>query len=183
MPTIPTHAAVALSLGTLFPRASVPRRFWVVGAVCAIFPDFDVLGFRLGIRYGDFLGHRGFTHSLMFAALLAFAGLRCAIEGGRRSVVATYLFLAAASHGVLDAFTNGGLGVALLAPFDNRRVFFPVRPIEVSPIGVAGFFDRGGGAVLANELLWVWLPSVLIAGSGVWFVQRARTAPARGSEA
>ena len=34
-------------------------------------PDIDVIGFRFGIHYGDFWGHRGFTHSLVFAALLA----------------------------------------------------------------------------------------------------------------
>jgi len=35
-----------------------------------------------------------------------------------------YLFLATASHGVLDAMTNGGLGVAFFSPFDNRRSRF-----------------------------------------------------------
>jgi inner membrane protein len=49
----------------------VPKRVWVAGAVCSVLPDFDVVGFRFGIRYADFWGHRGFTHSLIFAALLA----------------------------------------------------------------------------------------------------------------
>jgi len=172
LPTVPTHAAVAVSFGTLFPRASVPRRWWIVGATLAIVPDLDVIGFRFGVPYGDFLGHRGFTHSLTFAALLALLGLRAAIEGGRRSAVWTYLFVAAASHGILDALTDGGLGVALLSPFDTRRYFFPVRPIEVSPIGVTGFFAQGGAAVVASELIWVWLPAVATAALGGFFIQR-----------
>ena len=172
MPTIPTHTAVAVSLGTLFPPASVPRRWWIVGAALSIVPDFDVIGFRFGVPYGDFLGHRGFTHSFACAALLSLVALRCSIEGGRRSVVWVYLFIATASHGLLDALTNGGLGIALLAPFDNRRLFFPVRPIEVSPIGMGGFFREGGAAVLASELVWVWLPSLVVAGFGVFLSQR-----------
>ena len=45
-----------------------------------------------------------------------------------------------ASHGVLDALTDGGPGVAFLAPFDDTRYFFPWRPIRVSPLW-RGFFS------------------------------------------
>ena len=38
-----------------------------------------------------------------------------------------YLFLSTASHGVLDALTDGGLGVAFFSPFDQTRYFFPFR--------------------------------------------------------
>jgi inner membrane protein len=55
-------------------------------------------------------------------------------------------------------------GVALLAPFNNRRFFFPVRPIEVASFGVSWLFTRRGAAVLASELKWVWLPSGILAG-------------------
>lgn len=51
-----------------------------------------------------------------------------------------YLFLATISHSLLDALTNGGMGVALFAPFDNRRFFFPFRPIEVAYFGVSWLF-------------------------------------------
>jgi hypothetical protein len=40
---------------------------------CSTIPDLDVMGFRFGIHHGDFWGHRGFTHSLAFAAVLALA--------------------------------------------------------------------------------------------------------------
>jgi inner membrane protein len=144
MPTAPSHAVAAVALGCAFPRSVVPRPCWLLGAMCAILPDADVLGFRFGVSYGDFLGHRGFTHSLLFASLLA-SGALVLVSGLRLvyvrwGLVWLYLFLATASHGVLDAFTNGGLGVALLAPFDNTRYFFPVRPIVVSPIGLSRFF-------------------------------------------
>jgi inner membrane protein len=73
------------------------------------------------------------------------------------------IFVATASHGVLDAFTDGGLGVAFFAPFDGTRYFFPVRPIRVSPIGVARFFSRTGMEVLSSEMIWVWIPSGVLA--------------------
>jgi inner membrane protein len=71
-------------------------------------------------------------------------------------------FLLTASHGVLDAFTNGGLGIALLSPFDNTRHFFPWKPITVSPIGVKAFFSKWGLAATKSELLWIWLPCSLV---------------------
>ena len=58
--------------------------------------------------------------------------------------------------------TNGGLGIAFFAPFDNRRYFLPWRPLEVSPIGTYGFFGPRGVAVLKTELVWVWLPCLAL---------------------
>lgn len=73
-----------------------------------------------------------------------------------------FFFLISASHGILDALTNGGLGIALLAPFDNTRYFFSWRPIMVSPISVGAFFSKWGLMVIKRELLWVWLPSLIM---------------------
>ena len=47
------------------------RRALLLGVLCAVLPDIDVVGFGYGIQYGDLWGHRGLTHSLVFAALLA----------------------------------------------------------------------------------------------------------------
>jgi inner membrane protein len=74
-----------------------------------------------------------------------------------------YFFLATASHGLFDAMTDCGLGVAFFAPFDNHRYFLPWTPIRVSPIGVTRFFTARGFAVLQTEFLWIWLPAMLLA--------------------
>jgi inner membrane protein len=79
---------------------------------------------------------------------------------GRLQLV-LYFTLVILSHPLLDALTNGGRGVALLAPFSNERYFFPWRPIEVSPIGMR-FFSERGLSVIASEAVWVWLPALLI---------------------
>lgn len=112
-----------------------------------------------------FWGHRGLSHSFAFAAVLAALAMPLARSKGEPGWgrLWTYLFLATASHGVLDALTDGGLGIAFFAPCDETRYFFPFRPIKVSPIG-AGFFSLRGLVVIASELLWVWLPSLALAG-------------------
>jgi inner membrane protein len=66
------------------------------------------------------------------------------------------------THGLLDALTNGGRGIAFFSPLTNERSFFPWRPIQVSPIG-AGFFTARGLRVLVSESVWIWLPSAIIA--------------------
>ena len=174
-----SHAVVALSIGTCFYRPGTPKRVWVAGALCSVIPDLDVIGFRFGIRYGDFWGHRGFTHSLLFSTLLASAVVILGFHGGlptlSRFALGMYFFLATASHGLLDAMTDGGLGVAFFSPFDNHRYFLPWTPIRVSPIGFGRFFIHRGLEVLASELLWIWLPAGLLAIL-VWLIRR-RTAP------
>jgi inner membrane protein len=69
--------------------------------------------------------------------------------------------LATFSHPLLDMLTDGGLGVALFAPLTNERYFFPWRPVEVSPIGV-GFFSRRGLDVIFSEIIWIWIPALMI---------------------
>src|SRR5215218_8689402 len=70
-----THAIAGLAIGTAFRRPGLPARFWILGAAGATIPDLDGVGFWLGVPYESVFGHRGFTHSLLFAALLATAGL------------------------------------------------------------------------------------------------------------
>jgi inner membrane protein len=177
MASLFSHAVAALGIGACFYRPSIPKRVWVAGVACSVVPDLDVIGFRFGIRYGDFWGHRGFTHSLLFAALLAstliFIGLRKALPSLGRTTLWLYLFLASASHGFLDAMTDGGLGVAFFSPFDNQRYFLPWTPIRVSPIGVGRFFSYRGLEVLQSELLWIWLPAAVLA-IAAWSFRRRR---------
>jgi inner membrane protein len=49
--SLPSHAIAALGIGALFYKPDTPKRVWVVGAACSVFPDLDVIGFRFGIRY------------------------------------------------------------------------------------------------------------------------------------
>jgi inner membrane protein len=84
-----------------------------------------------------------------------------------------FLFLATASHGVLDAMTNGGLGVAFFAPFSDTRYFFPWHPIVVSPISISEFFGPRGLRVIWSELGWIWAPSAVVFLVGLALRQRS----------
>jgi len=130
--------------------------------LCSIVPDADVLGLFWGIEYGHVLGHRGFLHSLCFALILAMVTVVSGFSGVSRGsrtwwLLVFHFFLVTASHGVLDAMTNGGLGVAFFSPFDFTRYFFPWTPIVVSPIG-AEFFGMRGIHVIGSEIVFVWIP-------------------------
>lgn len=159
MASILTHPVVPLALSRLFPDGSLSNGAILVGMVCSVVPDLDVIGFALGIRYEEVFGHRGFSHSIFFALLLA--GLLTWMFGDSM-VVFLFLFLSILSHPLLDACTNGGLGIAFFSPFSNGRWFFPWRPLEVPPIGVRAFFSQRGLEVLKSELIWVWLPCTLL---------------------
>lgn len=110
----------------------------------ALLPDADVIAFKLRIPYEATWGHRGASHSLVFAALVALAIVGVArllrLPPGRTGLLA---LLAVASHGLLDSLTDGGLGAALLWPFSNERLFAPWRPLPVAPIGTGMFSGRG----------------------------------------
>jgi len=175
MPSIISHAVFASSLGAAgSPGARMPVRYWAALAVVAALPDLDVVVYPLGLNAPHMLGHRGLTHSLPFAAVFAALNVRLVFRDARWRPVWTRLWLvffaAMASHGVLDAMTNGGQGIAFFAPFSDARWHFGWQPILVSPIGVGAFLSEYGLRVLQNEMLWLWLPSAILAASA-WYVR------------
>ena len=170
MPTIFTHAVVPLALAAAAGRGVISPRLALAGAVFAVLPDADVIGFKFGIDYADEWGHRGATHSLVFAGLCAGA-LALVWKEARSLVGFAFLALSMMSHGLLDTLTDGGLGAALWWPFDNARIFASDTPVRVSPIG-AGFFSSRGIETLMSELRWIWLPCLALAGAG-WLARHA----------
>jgi inner membrane protein len=159
MPTTLTHALVGLGLAEVFAAQPMPLSFYGLSAALALVPDLDVVSFPLGIPYGSRFGHRGFSHSLCCAALV---GLVVGLAGASYFgwpwwLLAGFAWLVVVVHSVLDALTNGGMGIAFFAPWDNRRYFLPWRPVQVSPIGM-GVFSRWGLRALVSEVVWIWLP-------------------------
>jgi inner membrane protein len=162
MPTIFSHPALPLAIGLALGSRVISGRLLVAGVVASIVPDLDGIGLRLGIAYADQFGHRGASHSFAFALVLGL--LAAAFAGRLRSTRTTaFLFIAASavSHGLLDMFTTGGLGVALAWPVSDARLFFPIRVIRVSPLTLQQLLGSRGLVVMLSELLWVWLPAAL----------------------
>lgn len=142
----------------------------VIWSGLSLLPDADVLGFRLGVRYEDTWGHRGATHSLAFAlgvgVLVWIVARLTKLAALRTSLIAVAVV---ASHSILDTFTDGGLGCALLWPFSDERFFAPWTPIPVAPIGRA-FLSGEGARVAAFELV-AFAPFLLYA---IWPALRGR---------
>jgi len=176
VPTVFSHAAVPLALGLGLGREAVPPRLLVAGVLVSALPDLDVVTFSWGVPYTSPFGHRGFSHSLLFALAVALVG--AAVARALRSPPArafAFLLVASASHGALDALTTGGLGVAFLWPWSDGRFFAPraLRVIAVSPLGLH-FVSARGAAALASELVWIWPPALAL-GLMLFGVRRARS--------
>ena len=168
MSTCFSHPAVPLAIACWFPSLRTPSLLLAASLLSAA-PDLDAIGYFAGVPYGAWCGHRGCSHSLAFAALLALLPMAWLARrnGLPRLRVFAFLFAAAASHGLVDMATDGGLGIAVLWPFDATRHFWPVQPLEVPPLGVRAFFSGRGVQGLASEALWLWLPAAIVGAIGL----------------
>jgi inner membrane protein len=167
------HLAVGMAAARVYPTERFARRasalamlFW---AALSMVPDADVIGFGLGVNYEDPWGHRGATHSFVFAIVLGTViGLLARLFGRPPIRMGLMASLVLVSHPLLDTLTDGGLGCALFWPFDLTRYFAPWRPIPVAPIGLA-FFSPFGLFVAAVELV-IFAPLF-------WFALKRTDAP------
>ena len=82
--SILSHPAVPLAVAVALGPSRVPAALTAVACVASVLPDVDAFGFAAGIPYGDPLGHRGFTHSIVFAALTAFPAPAARSRSARR---------------------------------------------------------------------------------------------------
>jgi inner membrane protein len=138
------HIAIGLAGARLTRGEPGSRgRTMVLLAAASLAPDLDVIGMHFGVPYGAPWGHRGATHSLAMALV---AGVALSLLVRRTHSwwpFAPIAIAVLASHGLLDALTDGGRGVAILWPWTDHRFFFPWRPIPVAPIGARILSPRG----------------------------------------
>ncbi len=153
MPSV-GHVMVGLAAGRLHAR----RREELAGsmllfAVIGMLPDLDAIAFVLRIPYGAPFGHRGAIHSIGMAVVMSLAlgllGKLLKLSFVRMALIS---FAAIVVHDLCDAATDGGLGIALLWPFSDQRIFLPWTPIPVAPIGLGGLLTAHGQRVMAVEL-------------------------------
>jgi inner membrane protein len=155
----------------LTPRPK-PLLYWALAAFLPVVPDLDAFS---NAAYGSAYGHRGFTHSLAFAAAAGLVAAAATYRYFRVRFVPLFglFFLATASHGVLDALTNGGFGIPFLWPFSDQR-WGPYGPISYPDIALE-FPDPRTSKAVRSELLYVWLP----VGAAVVLVQAYRLVSGR----
>ena len=175
MATVFSHPAIPVGIALALGRKAIPQPLLVAGMISTVIADIDCLGFAFGVPYESQWGHRGFTHSIAFALAIAiyWTWKHKSLEA-KRWVAFAFTFVSAMSHPLIDALTDGGLGIAFFWPFSGERYFFPVTPIPVSPIG-GGFFSAEGLRVFLSELTQLWLPALSLGGAG-WALRRTISA-------
>jgi inner membrane protein len=165
MPSSFTHAIAGAALASPLAKNPVPRRFWVAAAICGALPDIDLLWGR-NVPSGSWPAHRGVTHSLAFAVLLGAAATALCFRDPRFAPVRwrymAALVLATASHGFLDSLAVYGSPVAFFFPFTTHRYLLPWRIFgsQYVPWPRSTFYRVL--RVVKNEVLWVWLPSLVL---------------------
>ena len=174
MASIITHSLVGLSVALLLPKEKRTSALLIAATIAPSLPDLDGIGFHLGVPYDSFWGHRGFFHSFLFSVLLGsvIAGLIQKRTKYPFLWLSVFFSCLISTHGLLDAMTTGGLGVALFSPFDNDRIFLPWRIIKVSPMSISRFFSSWGWRVLESEILYVWLPLGALLVANRWRKRR-----------
>lgn len=173
MASLISHPAVPLAIGIALGARIVSPRLLLAGIAGCMLPDADVIAFWLGVPYESAFAHRGFTHSVFFALACGVLAAVCSKSLQSRPRIAfAFVGLATASHGLLDALTTGGSGIAFFWPFGDQRYFMPLQVILVSPIGISRFFSERGAMVLLSELKWVWLPCLAL-GTSIYLTRRA----------
>jgi inner membrane protein len=159
--TLYTHAFFGLGLGKFFTARRLPWSFWLITGVLPMVPDLDAFS-----TFSDdtVLGHRGFTHSLTFALALGLFTAACTYRRFQipLAVLAVFFFLITASHGLLDACTNGGAKIPFFWPISSAR-FGRWGPINVADIAFE-LPNPWTSRAIRTELLWIWLPTTVLVG-------------------
>ena len=155
---------VASTVVTLVAPRPTSRRLLAAITIAAAAVDLDAVGRPFGRGDVAWLGgHRTLTHSLTFALVLGVAIGFAAWLGSDRRRWGTWGLVAAcaiATHGLLDAMTTYGGGVAFLAPWSWARYKFAWQPLS-------GVWP---------EVLGLWLPSVAL----LWWASTTRRGGASG---
>lgn len=161
MATTYTHAVVGLGIAQLYTPPRWRWLHWTLAAFLAIFPDVDAFS---SAAYGAILGHRGFTHTLIFSLWLALLTASLTFRWLRGSfwALSGVYFLALASHGLLDALTYGGMPIPFFWPLTDQR-YGNWGPIPVSDLGFE-IPDPRSSRSLRSELIQVWLPTAACVG-------------------
>jgi inner membrane protein len=171
MATLYTHAFAGIGLARLYAVRPMPWAFWSLAAVLPIIPDLDVFSTA---AYGSPLGHRGITHSLLFALSLGIvaAGTTFRCFRVRWWSLMLLFFAIIASHGLLDALTYGGEGIPFFWPLGGRYGNWGLIPLSDIAFDLP---DPRHSRAVCGELLWVWLPTIVVVGLTMLYRRMARS--------
>jgi inner membrane protein len=154
---------IAVAAGSVVAPRPLIRPFLIIGAACAMLPDIDAIGRPFYGETGDLQtlgGHRGFTHSLAFAALLGLIAASVTLFDSRwrgyRLRFGIFIAFATAAHGALDALTSIGARtspVQFFSPFSVQGYTASRHPIR-GPF--SELFLCLIPLVLLTRFIWHW---------------------------
>jgi inner membrane protein len=145
-----THIALGACMGEAFAGKTLGRKAMVWGIIAQSIPDIDFISASWLNTTSSLLAHRGFTHSILFAIVVALIMATLANRWHRPHNISFkrwLLFFSAVivGHIFIDAFNNYGVG--WFEPFSHYRISF-------NAIYVADpFFSAAPGIALVMLLL------------------------------
>ncbi len=141
-----TQGVLGAAIGQAGWSKTLGRRAILVGALCGIAPDLDVLA-AIGGEWASLVHHRGLTHALIFAPLVALPLgklIHKLTKQGDWKQWAHLAFWALWTHPLLDVFTTYGTQLAI--PFSDRRFAIDgvsiIDPIYTLPLIAALVLGR-----------------------------------------
>ena len=122
-----THIALGACVGELFFEKGFGKKAMLWGALAQSIPDIDFVSSLWMNTPESLLAHRGFTHSLVFAALIipVFSMLANKIHKPHNITFLRWILFFTTSvllHLFIDAFNNYGIG--WFEPFTDKRFTF-----------------------------------------------------------
>ena len=122
-----THIAVGACMGEAFAGRTVGRKAMLWGILAQSIPDIDFIASFWLSTPDNLLAHRGFTHSLLFGAMITPIMAFFAERWHRPHNISlrrwmAFFFTVIFGHLFLDAFNNYGVG--WFEPFSHYRISF-----------------------------------------------------------
>lgn len=123
-----THAALGIAAAETILGKKAPGRAALAGLLAGIMPDFDLFPAMMSGPLERLSIHRGFTHSIIFALIMApILGYLFSRRSGDTSKPGPgswsfLIFAAIMSHIIIDCFTT--YGTMVFFPFSHYRVAF-----------------------------------------------------------
>lgn len=148
-----THIALGACVGELFFEKGFGKKAMVWGALAQSIPDIDFVSSLWMNTPESLLAHRGFTHSLVFAAMIipVFSMLANKIHKPHNITFLRWILFFTTSvllHLFIDAFNNYGIG--WFEPFSHQRFSFNVIYVA-DPFFSVPLFITFAALVVSNK--------------------------------
>ncbi|MBS1669062.1 MAG: metal-dependent hydrolase [Bacteroidetes bacterium] len=122
-----THIALGACIGEAFAGKRLGKRAMLWGALAQTIPDIDFVASFWMDTPSSLLAHRGFTHSILFCAMITpvFAMVAERLHRPKNfklSSLMLFFVVAIFSHILIDAFNSYGVG--WFEPFNHYRISF-----------------------------------------------------------